>query len=76
MPSAVSGLLVMIGATPAAATVIVSAALPVPKALVAPSSTAVVPAVVGMPAMTPVAALAPGPPGAGWRCNSWASPRP
>jgi hypothetical protein len=46
VPAAVSGLLVMTGATPAAATVIVSVALPVPVAFVAPSSTEVVPTVV------------------------------
>ena len=54
MPAAVSGLLIT-GATPAAATVMTSVALPVPVALVAPSSTEVVPAVVGVPVMTPVA---------------------
>src|ERR1019366_4698063 len=49
VPAAVSGLLVMIGATPVAATVMVSVALPVPMAFVAPSSTTVVPAAVGEP---------------------------
>jgi hypothetical protein len=47
----------MIGATPAGATVISSAALPVPTAFVALMRTGVVPAVVGVPAMTPVAVL-------------------
>ena len=65
VPAAVSGLLVMIGATPAAATVIVSVALPVPVVFVAPSSTAVVPTVVGVPVMTPVAATMLKPAGSG-----------
>ena len=56
VPADVSGELVMIGATPAAATVIVSVALPVPVALVAPSSTIVVPTAVGVPVIAPVAA--------------------
>jgi hypothetical protein len=65
VPAPVSGLLVMIGATPAAATVIVSVALPVPVAFVAPSSTAVVPTVVGVPVIVPVAALSTRPAGSG-----------
>ena len=64
MPAAASGL-VMIGATPAAPTVIVSVALPVPVAFVAPSKTAVVPAVVGVPVMTPVAVTILRPGGSG-----------
>jgi hypothetical protein len=47
----------MIGATPAAATVIVRVAVPVPVALVALSKTEVVPAVVGVPVIAPVAVL-------------------
>ena len=65
VPAAVNGLLVMIGATPAGATVIVSAALPVPTAFVAPSNTGVVPTVVGVPEMIPVVALRTRPAGSG-----------
>ncbi len=65
VPAAVSGLFVMIGATPAAATVIVSVALPVPVLFVAPSSTAVVPTAVGEPLMTPVAGAMLRPAGSG-----------
>ena len=45
--------------------VIVSVALPVPKALEAPSTTAVVPAVVGVPVITPVGATMVKPGGSG-----------
>ena len=65
VPASTSGLLVMIGATPAAVIVIVSAAELVPVAFVAPSSTDVVPAAVGMPVMAPVAATMLRPPGSG-----------
>ena len=54
VPAAVSGLLVMIGVTPAAAMVIVRVALSVPPALFAPSSTLTLPMAVGMPEMLPV----------------------
>jgi hypothetical protein len=74
VPAAVSGLLVMIGATPAGATVIVSAALPVPTAFVAPSRTGVVPAVVGVPVIAPVVALIARPAGRPRPCSSWALP--
>ena len=57
--------LVTIGAAPAAATVIVSVALPAPVGLVAPSNTAVVPAVVGVPVIAPVAATMLRPAGKG-----------
>jgi hypothetical protein len=63
VPAGVSGLLVMIGATPAGATVISKAASPVPTALLALIRTGVVPAVVGMPAMTPVVVLRMSPAG-------------
>src|SRR5258708_431829 len=65
VPAAVSGLLLMTGATPAATTVIVSVALPVPFAFVAPSNTDVVPTVVGVPVIAPVAALTTTPAGSG-----------
>ncbi len=65
VPAAVSGLLVMIGAEPAAATVIVRVALPVPLPLVAPSSTLVTPAVVGVPVIAPVAPTMLKPAGSG-----------
>jgi len=65
VPAAVSGLLVITGATPAAATVIVSVALPVPVEFVAPSSTAVVPTVVGVPVIAPVKATILRPAGSG-----------
>ena len=65
VPPAVSGLLVMIGATPAGITVMVSRALPVPVELVAPSKTAVVPAVVGRPEMLPVTGFTVRPAGRG-----------
>ncbi len=55
----------MFGATPAAATVIVSVALPVPVLFVALSSTAVVPTAVGEPVMTPVAGTMLRPAGSG-----------
>jgi hypothetical protein len=57
VPAGVRGLLVMIGATPAGATVISRAASPVPTAFVALMRTGVVPGVAGVPAMTPVAVL-------------------
>ena len=57
VPPAVSGLLVMTGATAADATVSVSVALPVPDALVAPRVTLEVAAVVGVPLMRPFAVL-------------------
>ena len=57
VPAGVSGLLVMIGATPAGATVISKAASPVPATLLALIRTAVVPAVVGVPVIAPVAVL-------------------
>ena len=65
VPPAVSGLLVMIGATPAAVTVIVSAALPVPVELVAPRRTEVTPTVVGVPERLPEAELISRPGGRG-----------
>ena len=65
VPAGVRAVFVMIGATPAAATVIVSVALPVPVEFVAPSSTAVVPTVVGEPVMTPVAETMLKPAGSG-----------
>jgi hypothetical protein len=57
VPAGVSGLLVMIGATPVGATVISRAASPVPTAFAALIRTGVVPAVVGVPVMAPVAVL-------------------
>src|SRR4051812_37301738 len=54
----------MIGA-PAAATVIVRVALPVPLAFVAVSATVVTPIAVGVPVMTPVAATMLNPAGSG-----------
>ena len=65
VPAAVSGLFVMTGALPAAATVIVSVALPVPVAFVAPSNTLVVPVAVGVPVMAPVAVFTVRPAGSG-----------
>jgi len=65
VPAAVSGELVMTGATPAAATVTVRVALPVPVALVAPNSTDVIPTVVGVPAIAPVAGFTTRPAGSG-----------
>ena len=65
VPAAVRGLFVMIGAEPAAATVMVSVALPVPLALVAPSSTDVTATAVGVPEITPVVALRDRPAGSG-----------
>ena len=58
-------MLVMIGATPAAAIVMVSAAKPVPVAFETPSNTDVVPAAEGVPVMTPVAAAILKPTGSG-----------
>jgi hypothetical protein len=57
VPAGVRGLSVMIGATPARATVISSAALPVPTAFVALMRTGVVPGVAGVPVIAPVAVL-------------------
>ena len=65
VPAPVSGLLVIIGAEPAAPTVIVSVALPVPLPLMAPSNTDVTPTVVGEPVIAPVAALTASPAGSG-----------
>ena len=64
MPVAVVAL-VMIGATPAAATVIESVALPVPVALVALRVKIETPAVVGVPVIAPVAATMLKPAGKG-----------
>ena len=65
VPADVRGLLVMIGATPAATTVIVSVALPVPIPLVAPSNTEVTPTVLGVPVRAPVEVLMLRPAGSG-----------
>lgn len=57
LPAAVRGLLLMTGATPAAAIVIPKVAVPVPEPLLAYSATFVVPIAVGVPVMAPVEEL-------------------
>jgi hypothetical protein len=75
VPAAVSGPLVMIGATPAAATVIVSVAVPVPVLFVALSAATKMPAVVGVPLILPVRELTRQTSRqVRWRRSSWASP--